>query len=157
MGTGGSFPRVKREADHLPHLVPRLSMSRSYTSSSRSVCTASSGTALLFIIPGRQWLSELLQTRSKTALTQLVTCAWLDPRDLEYYPIPRRLHWGGFPYVVWTTETSISLLEKPHDNRYSGVYTSFLNTAPRSHVVDRRFRDAYCLRHQGIQLNVVVE
>jgi hypothetical protein len=38
-----------------------------------------------------------------------------------------------------------------------GVYTSFWNIALRSHVVDRRFRDAYCLRHQGNQLNVVVE
>jgi hypothetical protein len=37
MGTGGFFPGVKsppgRDADHSPHLVPRLWMSRSYTSS----------------------------------------------------------------------------------------------------------------------------
>jgi hypothetical protein len=37
MGTGGSFSgheaRPGRDADHSPHLVPRLSMSRSYTSS----------------------------------------------------------------------------------------------------------------------------
>jgi hypothetical protein len=37
MGTGGPFPganaRPGREADHSPHLAPRLSMSRSYTSS----------------------------------------------------------------------------------------------------------------------------
>jgi hypothetical protein len=38
MGTGGPFPggkaRPGRNADHSPRLVPRLSMSRSYTSSS---------------------------------------------------------------------------------------------------------------------------
>jgi hypothetical protein len=49
MGTGGSFPggkaRPGRDADHSPHLVPRLSMSRSYTSSPPMAC---SGTALLF-------------------------------------------------------------------------------------------------------------
>jgi hypothetical protein len=37
MGTGGSFPggkaRPGRDAYHSPHLVPRSSMSRSYTSS----------------------------------------------------------------------------------------------------------------------------
>jgi hypothetical protein len=37
MGTGGPFPGAKarpgRDADHSPHLVPRSSMSRSYTSS----------------------------------------------------------------------------------------------------------------------------
>jgi hypothetical protein len=37
MGTGGPFPgakaRLGRDADHSPHLVPRSSMSRSYTSS----------------------------------------------------------------------------------------------------------------------------
>jgi hypothetical protein len=37
MGTRGSFPggkvRPGRDADHLPHLVPRLRMSRNYTSS----------------------------------------------------------------------------------------------------------------------------
>jgi hypothetical protein len=35
MGTGGPFPGAKarpgRDADHSPHLVPRSSMSRSYT------------------------------------------------------------------------------------------------------------------------------
>jgi hypothetical protein len=37
MGTGGPFPggkaRLRRDADHSPHLVPRSRMSRSYTSS----------------------------------------------------------------------------------------------------------------------------
>jgi hypothetical protein len=37
IGTGGPFPRAKaqqgRVADHSPHLVPRLRMGRSYTSS----------------------------------------------------------------------------------------------------------------------------
>jgi hypothetical protein len=55
MGTGGSFPggkaRPRRDADHSPthpHLVPRLRMSRSYTSSPPCACMACSGTALLF-------------------------------------------------------------------------------------------------------------
>jgi hypothetical protein len=32
VGTGVPFPGLKRGADHSPHLVPRLRMSRSYTS-----------------------------------------------------------------------------------------------------------------------------
>jgi hypothetical protein len=50
-GTGGPFPgaqaRPGRDADHSPHLVPRSTMSRSYTSP-HSAFVACSGTALAF-------------------------------------------------------------------------------------------------------------
>jgi hypothetical protein len=50
MGTGDPFPGTKvwpgRDADHSPHLVPRLKMSRSYTSSPPSASVACSGTDL---------------------------------------------------------------------------------------------------------------
>jgi hypothetical protein len=52
MGTGGPVPGTKArpgcDADHLPHLVPRSRMSRSYTSSPPSAFLACSGTALAF-------------------------------------------------------------------------------------------------------------
>jgi hypothetical protein len=51
MGTGGSFPggkaRPGRDADHLPHLVPRSWMSRSYTFTPPSASMACNGTAIL--------------------------------------------------------------------------------------------------------------
>jgi hypothetical protein len=49
MGTGGPFPGAKtrsgRDADHSPHLVPRLRMSRSYISSPPSAFMGCSETA----------------------------------------------------------------------------------------------------------------
>jgi hypothetical protein len=61
MGTGGTLPggkaRPGRDADHLPHLVPRSRMSRSYTPLPPSASMACSGTALLyFLLPGRRRL-----------------------------------------------------------------------------------------------------
>jgi hypothetical protein len=56
-GYRGSFPRGKalprRDADHSPHLVPRLRMSRSYTSSHPCASTACSETTLPFTLVGR--------------------------------------------------------------------------------------------------------
>jgi hypothetical protein len=53
MGTGGLFPWVKHGRGMMltthPHLVLRLRMSRSYTSSPPSAFMACSGTALLFL------------------------------------------------------------------------------------------------------------
>jgi hypothetical protein len=52
MGTGGPFPggkaRPVRHTDHSSHLVPRLRMSRSYTSSPPASPKVCCGTALLF-------------------------------------------------------------------------------------------------------------
>jgi hypothetical protein len=51
MGTGGSFPEGKvrpgHDGDHLPHLLPRSGMSRSYISSPLVVTMACSGTDFL--------------------------------------------------------------------------------------------------------------
>jgi hypothetical protein len=57
MGTGGPFPggkgRPGRDADHSPHLVPRLWMSRSYTTFP-CASVACSGTALAFNLQIRE-------------------------------------------------------------------------------------------------------
>jgi hypothetical protein len=75
MGTGGPFSggkaRPGRDADHSPHLVPRLSMSGSYTSSPSCASMACSGTALLYfyLFCFRSWCS-------RTVLKDAVFSVW---------------------------------------------------------------------------------
>jgi hypothetical protein len=78
MGTGGSFPRVKRSRGVMltthPHLVPRLSMSRSYTSSPPRRIHGVSWTALLFL-----HINNISQTASNSSY-------WLTPAENTQVP-----------------------------------------------------------------------
>jgi hypothetical protein len=73
MGTGGTFPELKRgrgvRLTTHPHLIPRSRLSRSYTSSPPSSFMACSGTALVFT---HKYQSRNLTVKRNTICKSLV-------------------------------------------------------------------------------------
>jgi hypothetical protein len=82
METGGPFPGAKarpgRDADHSPHLVPRLRMSRSCTSTPSSAFVACSGTAFKPEIYNSEYLGRdgmiILKLINMTVFWVVVSC-----------------------------------------------------------------------------------
>jgi hypothetical protein len=86
VGTGVPFPGAKarpgRDADHLPHLVPRLIMSRSYTPLPPNAFLACSETTLGAIIPlSHTFLCDALHRSETRGLIALTIVAVLSPEE----------------------------------------------------------------------------
>jgi hypothetical protein len=135
MGTGGPFLRAKRGRSVTltthAHLVLRLRMSRSYTSSPPSAFMACSGTALLFF-------KDMFQDRSQVHLfvpySQFTTDSWLQSNGLD------RLHVYNEIFQYWISCRQASIM--PWKGWSLDAFVLIARTIPR--VPRPRLQSATC-------------